>query len=121
MAIRRGISQEISQEISLHRKGLTMMSPFLDAGDLEAWLTQLGSHYVPYTEPLWEAGVRTIQELSNASASTLRQAGVQLDLHLDNIKATAAQQGVCWEMRKGKIPGLSPSSHMLTLAGHGCK
>ena len=91
------------------------MPPFLVVGHLEAWLTQLGSHYAPYAEPLWEAGVRTIQELSNASASTLRQAGVQLDLHLDNIKATAARQGVCWEMRKGKIPGLSPSSHMADL------
>jgi hypothetical protein len=78
-----------------------MMLTFFVAGDLEAWLTQLGSHYARYAEPLWEVGVRNIQELSNASASTLRQAGVQSDVHIDNIKATAAQQGVCCN---GKIP-----------------
>ena len=93
-----------------------MPGSFSGAGDLEAWLTQLGSHYACYAEPLWDAGVRTVQELSNASASTLRQAGVQLDVHLDNIKSTAAQQGVYWGKCKGKIPGLSPSSHM---AEHG--
>ena len=91
----------ITSGISLHRKGRVMLAPFVVADDLAAWLTQLGSHYAPYAAPLWAYGVRTIQELSNASAATLKQAGVPSDLHIDNIRATAAQQGVC----VGRIAG----------------
>ena len=105
MAIRSGIS--------FHRKGRPMLPPFVVADDLAAWLTQLGSHYAPYAAPLWTYGVRTIQELSNASAATLKQAGVQSDLHIDNIRATAAQQGVCWrEFRARSQEARHRLSHM---------
>ena len=107
MAIRSGIS--------FHRKGRPMLPPFVVADDLAAWLTQLGSHYAPYAAPLWTYGVRTIQELSNASAATLKQAGVQSDLHIDNIRATAAQQGVCVRGVQGKVSGGSSPT-----ISHGC-
>ena len=74
-----------------------MPGSFAVVDDLAAWLTLLGPHYALYAAPLWNYGVRTIQELSNASAETLKQAGVSLNLHVDNIRAAAAQQGVHWE------------------------
>lgn len=58
---------------------------------LAAYLERLGPLYAEYTASLWDAGVRTSAELAHASLDTLRKCGIKSDLHLDNIKATAAK------------------------------
>lgn len=67
--------------------------------DLRVYLSRLGTLYSQYAQKLWEYGVRSSLELANASVATLRKAGVQNDLHLDNIKATAAK-GACTRERQ---------------------
>ena len=57
--------------------------------DLRRFLTSLGSLYPQYMEKLWNADVGSLRELANASAATLHKAGVNSDLRIDNIKASA--------------------------------
>ncbi|GAX78663.1 hypothetical protein CEUSTIGMA_g6101.t1 [Chlamydomonas eustigma] len=65
------------------------MTFFKNQSELALFLTRLGPHYLQYSRKLWTLGVRTAQELANATPITLKRAGVLSDLHIDNIRATA--------------------------------
>jgi hypothetical protein len=65
------------------------MQAFCSESDLDKYLQRLGSHYSRYAKPLWEFGVRSAAELANASSATLKKAGIDNDLHLENVKGTA--------------------------------
>ncbi len=66
------------------------MRVFKNLNELSGFLRDLGPQYTQYASKLWNYGVRSLQELMNASPSTLKKAGVANDLHIDNIKASAA-------------------------------
>ena len=81
------------------------ITSFVDVSDLSSWLqNQCGSHYATYASPLWDYGVRTVEELAHAGPSTLKEAGITSALHIDNVKATAeGEVAVCYVLMGRKM------------------
>ena len=65
---------------------------FGNVTELAAFLDNLDPEYAKYANALWQEGIRTPQQLSNASKHILLSAGV-LELHVDGIKASAYGTG----------------------------
>lgn len=54
---------------------------------LQAWNAEYGQ----YAARLWQKGVRSFAQLANARDSTYHSAGVELEFHIDDLRAKAGR------------------------------
>ena len=68
------------------------MARFGSEAELAAFLGKLDQDYAQYAAALWQAGIKTSRQLSNAREHILLSAGLP-ELHIDDIKASADDAG----------------------------
>ena len=68
------------------------MARFASEAELETFLGRLDPDYSQFASTLWQQGVRTARQLTNATKPLLLSCGLP-ELYIDDIKATAEQTG----------------------------
>ena len=89
------------------------MTRFAVKADLEEFLNAIDPRYGSYADKLWDNGVASSSELANATVDLLRQSGVNMPLHAQNIIVQAAkgerQEWMCGEGME--IHESTPNAH----------
>ncbi|KAL3147072.1 hypothetical protein ABBQ38_015035 [Trebouxia sp. C0009 RCD-2024] len=67
--------------------------------ELVAFLGKLDPDYAQYAAALWQKGVRTSRQLSNASQRILLFAGLP-ELHVDDIQASCRSELCCFHSKR---------------------